>query len=341
MRKGYDLATAARRLRIRPDILQAIESSDFSRMPPRGYARNMVNAYARYLGLNPTEVTRMYLDEAYAYQVGRARSDTRQSGFDMSGAPAQRRSSRRDMADEAETSALGRTLYVDDPHRDRRRTEDSLSDRHADARTHRSSRSAVPSAQYTNFYSGPKASPLSNSKLPFIIAGAVILVLLIVVLVLVLGQGGSSDEDVPKMPVSGVTDPEGTGTVPEADTGDAQPPTPAKVAPTKAIFKYEIGSGASPYVEIYVDGAATVADTINGPAAQEYDVTGTLRFVTTNPDAVKVYVDGEEVELTDPNGNGVYEATVDFASVLQRWQEENGTPADGTAEGGTGETGGA
>ena len=48
-RKGYDLATAARRLRIRPDILRAIEEDDFSRMPPRGYARNMVNAYARRL----------------------------------------------------------------------------------------------------------------------------------------------------------------------------------------------------------------------------------------------------------------------------------------------------
>ena len=51
-RKGYDLATAARRLRIRPDILRAIEEDDFSRMPPRGYARNMVNAYARLVGLN-------------------------------------------------------------------------------------------------------------------------------------------------------------------------------------------------------------------------------------------------------------------------------------------------
>ena len=74
-RKGLDLSAAARKLRIRPDILRAIEENDFSRMPPRGYARNMVNAYARLVGLNPTEMTRMYLDEAYAYQVGRARTD--------------------------------------------------------------------------------------------------------------------------------------------------------------------------------------------------------------------------------------------------------------------------
>ena len=81
-RRGYDLSTAARRLRIRPDILRAIEESDFSRMPPRGYARNMVNAYARFVGLNPTEITRMYLDEAYDYQQARTEPG-RPSGFDM------------------------------------------------------------------------------------------------------------------------------------------------------------------------------------------------------------------------------------------------------------------
>ena len=50
-RKGYDLNTVARRLRIRPDILRAIESGDSAAMPPRGYTRNMVNAYAKLLGL--------------------------------------------------------------------------------------------------------------------------------------------------------------------------------------------------------------------------------------------------------------------------------------------------
>ena len=84
-RKGYDLTTVARRLRIRPDILRAIEGSDFSSMPPRGYTRNMVNAYARFLGLNPTEIVNMYLDEAYAYQVEKARGAAPGSGFVMDG----------------------------------------------------------------------------------------------------------------------------------------------------------------------------------------------------------------------------------------------------------------
>lgn len=82
-RKGYELDTVARRLRIRPDILRAIEAGDFPAMPPRGYTRNMVNAYARLLGLNPTEIVNLYLDEVYAYQVERARGSAPSSGFNM------------------------------------------------------------------------------------------------------------------------------------------------------------------------------------------------------------------------------------------------------------------
>jgi hypothetical protein len=83
VRKGLDVNTVARRLRIRPDIIQAIEESDFQRMPPRGYARNMINSYAQLLGLNASELTRQYLDEQYAYQVNSARKSSRGTGFSM------------------------------------------------------------------------------------------------------------------------------------------------------------------------------------------------------------------------------------------------------------------
>lgn len=105
-RKGYDLTTVARRLRIRPDILRAIESNDFSSMPPRGYTRNMVNAYARLLGLNPTEIVNMYLNEAYAHQVERARSNPSGS-FSADRERRSRTSSQR-------SSRSGRELVSDD-----------------------------------------------------------------------------------------------------------------------------------------------------------------------------------------------------------------------------------
>ena len=70
--QGRDLASVSRDLRIRQDIIVSIENSDFKRMPSRGYARNMIIAYSRLLGLNAQDVSRMYLDQEYAYQVERA-----------------------------------------------------------------------------------------------------------------------------------------------------------------------------------------------------------------------------------------------------------------------------
>ncbi len=82
---GEDLVSVARRIRIRPDILERIEASDIESMPPRGYSRNMINAYARYLGLNTTEIVKMYQNAHYRNQVEHARESIKPSGFDMPG----------------------------------------------------------------------------------------------------------------------------------------------------------------------------------------------------------------------------------------------------------------
>ncbi len=73
-----------------------------------------------------------------------------------------------------------------------------------------------------------------------------------------------------------------------------------------------------------MDDAVKLAETGSGPASGEYEVTGTLEFVTTNPDIVTIYQDGEELELTSPNNNGIYRITISFADVLSAWEEEHG-----------------
>ena len=352
-RKGYDLSTAARRLRIRPDILRAIEEDDFARMPPRGYTRNMVNAYARLLGLNPTEITRMYLDEAYAYQVGRARSDVRPTGFDMGGTSRTKRTRERQAQPEefeerpARQNAFGRTLYDDRTsftRPDYGRSGGTGGRLYSEDRTHTSRHTALPNAQYTNFYAGPKAPSPVQSKLPFIIAGAVILVVLVLVLMLVFGnKGGGQEEDVPKMPITGITD---TTQGENGGDGQQQPVTsPAPTAPTKAVFEYEIPSDNSSYIEIYENGSesASVAETINGPAKASFDVTeaGTLLFVTSNPDGVKISVDGEAVEPTESSQPGVYTYTVDFAAILDQWKKDHPTASTGSNTGGAATNAGA
>ena len=123
--KGYDLDSVARRLRIRPDVLRTIEHDDFANMPPRGYARNMVNAYSRLLGLNPTDVVNKFLDDAYAYDVKHLREQPSKRGNGGFEIGHEKRYSRADAKkDEAEantlrgqglrsSSSVGRVLYDD------------------------------------------------------------------------------------------------------------------------------------------------------------------------------------------------------------------------------------
>lgn len=87
-RKGIDLSAVASRLRVREDILRAIENSDFASMPPRGYARNMIAGYARYLGLDAIQITSQYLDELREYQH-RLTPDRDRSGYSSYGQYAQ------------------------------------------------------------------------------------------------------------------------------------------------------------------------------------------------------------------------------------------------------------
>ncbi|MEG0476323.1 MAG: helix-turn-helix transcriptional regulator [Raoultibacter sp.] len=326
-KKGFDLIVVARRLRIRPDILEAIEDADFTRMPPRGYTRNMVNAYAHFLGLNPTDITRMYLDECYAYQVGRTRQDARQGtgrNFDMGNA-ATARGARGATQGQMRDNGSGRRQYSDvRPAQD----TSQMQRLYSEDNTHRSKRGVMPDNHYTNFYSGPKApAALAHSKLPFIIAAVVILLLTILICVLIfMPKGAANTEETPVLPVSGLSENDGAGKGAN-DTTKTPEAAPAPVAPTKVTFSYEVPAGQSNYLEISIDGVVQEAATVAGPAKKSYDVTGEVQFTTTNPATVKIFQDGVEVAPADEGGDGVYNLTIKFADVLAAWQKANPAPA--------------
>lgn len=71
---GISINEVSSELRVREDILVAIEESDFSKIPPQGYSRNMIKSYARLLGLNANKITDMFLDAEYSYQLGKKRA---------------------------------------------------------------------------------------------------------------------------------------------------------------------------------------------------------------------------------------------------------------------------
>ncbi|MEY8461195.1 helix-turn-helix domain-containing protein [Eggerthellaceae bacterium 24-137] len=310
-RKGLDLSTAARKLRIRPDILRAIEESDFARMPPRGYTSNMVGAYARLVGLNPTEVTRAYRDEAHQFETGRRPMDSRPDRSRSTDSRRPERSSQR--------PGTRRTEYLDTPRSSR-------------ASSQRGGR--VPSQpQYTNLVQGRQAPGIVanlGSMLPLVVVGAIIIGLLVLVLVLAFGGDKSpAADDTPTVPISGMPTPAGTSTDSGNNAQGADTPTVEPVAPKNAIFSYSVADGKKAYIEVIVDGKTKEAETYTGPKTEEYPVTGELKFVTTAPEAVTITVDGEKVEPTESSSaNGVYHYTLNFDDVLSDWQKANGVKAD-------------
>lgn len=403
---GEDLVSVARRIRIRPDILERIEESDIDAMPPRGYSRNMINAYARYLGLNTTEVVKMYQNAQYRSQVEHARENIRPAGFEM---PSTRRSAAREQRSHDEqgerASSAARDLrssarrssggfddaLFDDidaaiappkepagrigavhvgsynaygqglSQRNARRSNDETrrlepvdESRRYDARsTHRARRSSMPGEHYTNLYAAPKNIGVHVSswrdKLPFIIAGVIVLLLVVVIAVLANGIGRAQDATQAPAPLN-VTGLPGSET-PEAasddgadastdedagedaskDSGSDAADAAAAAAPTKTVMAYEIPKGVTTYFEAYLDGKYVDGGDVTGPKSGSFDVTGDFVFRVTPPDGVKLTQDGVEVPL-EAAASGVAAVEVSFADVLAKWNEEHPDAAGAKAD---------
>lgn len=358
-RKGYDVQSAARRLRIRPDILRALENNDFSRLPARGYTRNMVNAYAKLVGLNPADITRMYLDDAYAYQVGRTRGES-DSPAHVSG---RRSVSRGDGRHEGRGQGSQRSSrYGEERSGDGRRSQrtqrqgtqrmsrrdqqpqreyrESLASRAARAenesrRSNHFGGGAV-TTQFTNFYSGSQnnAGRGMQARLPYVAVIVIILLLLVIIVALAFGnRGAASSQDVAKVPITGVTDTsaDGTGVSQENsnnnNTGSNGNDSETKASstatvPTSVKVEYKLAKGQQAYVVITQDGQAT-EQMLTGPKDETVDVTGTWSLATWVSSGFTVTMDGKEVEFTSDATTGMPTATVNFKDYLASWAKDH------------------
>lgn len=63
LRRGDDLATVSRALKIRKDHLEALEEDRFESLPGRTYAVGFVRSYADYLGLDPLQCVERFKSE--------------------------------------------------------------------------------------------------------------------------------------------------------------------------------------------------------------------------------------------------------------------------------------
>ena len=357
-RKGYDVQSAARRLRIRPDILRALENNDFSRLPARGYTRNMVNAYAKLVGLNPADITRMYLDDAYAYQVGRTRGES-DSPAHVSG---RRSVSRGDGRHDGRGQGSQRSSRYADERCDSRRSQraqrgqrqgtqrmprreqqpqreyrESLASRAARAENE-SRRSnhfgGAVTTQFTNFYSGSQnnVGRGMQARLPYVAVIVIILLLLVIIVALAFGnRGAASTQEVAKVPITGVTDTSADGSGVSQDNSnnnsgnnnasDTKSSSEATV-PTSVKVEYKLAKGQQAYVVITQDGQAT-EQMLTGPVDETVEVTGTWSLSTWVSSGFTVTMDGKEVEFTSDATTGMPTATVNFKDYLASWAKDH------------------
>lgn len=313
-----DLASVSHRLRVRPDILQAIEAADFARLPPRGYTRNMISAYARLVGLNPADVTTMYLDEVHAFESGYARVDGRR---DLD-APASRRSRGQGSARASRSSRSDRSSRAGSGGEEAPRARSERGARGAAGGTQlarsRSRRGAGESRasyvgggnSYPSLYSSSQNGGVpSMGRLPLIIGAAVVLLVLIVVIVFVLGGNKGATEEVPNVPISGLTD--------TSSPEDEASVEPVDVEPTSASVTYKVTGSSQIYAVITTDGVEE-QKMISAPTEETVEVTGTWSFAAWAVDSVTVTVDGEKIDYTQDSG-GMPVWSVDFTKIKEDW----------------------
>ncbi len=352
VRKGVDVNTVARRLRIRPDIIQAIEAGDFEHMPPRGYARNMINSYAQFLGLNASEITSRYLDEQYAYQVDLARSAarerTRSNSFDMPGsnrhAAARADAARRRQTQQSDhyeisgyergdltrpRNAVPRDRHSIDRGSGRRLYNEYDSGRITGASEteraykrnarHRSQSRVLDQDAAFNVVASPApkhglGSQMHGLDMRLVVLIAIAAILVIALLFLLLGRGNSSQsEELATLSVSS-----GSSAAAESSSSGT-----SATAPTSFTFSYNVNSGTTTWIEVYIDGERQIAENVEGPATKTFTTSGVLEFICADPSGVKATQDGKDITLTT-NDKGIVDIKIDFNDVLAQWQSQHG-----------------
>ena len=309
---GFDLNTIARRLHIRPDIVQAIENADFQNMPALGYAKNMIRSYARTVGLNQNEICELYISEYNSYNriekissegtgkgISRKRS-SRTSFLDLSGdsdGGSNRASTRSSRAKKTSSNYSRKTRK---PNYDDVQSRRSKRDYYSNAGTKNHVKTKSMSSTYSlGNIPHPSIPNVDFQKL--IVPAIVIVIVILVVLIfsLIFGnKSSSSQDDVPTMPISGLTD---TSNKDSSSSSSTQQTTKAD----HATFKVEVSIGQESWCIVTLDGTTAFSDIISGET-KTYDVKGQLQFETANSGPVKIYIDNAEQSLTADDTTGMY-----------------------------------
>lgn len=314
-RRGLTIEQVHNQLRITPAIIEALELGDFRHMPLKGHARNMVSSYARYLGLNPEDVTKQFLKEYHEYENREARqSSSPYSSLSMGtslgmpagaakrGEPADplrhknsenNRNSRSMWDQPIPNSDIGRG-YSSRPSTTRRMTSGNPEQRS------RTREGAVASRYGAGSYT-------SRPSLPMRVIGALfkspvaLIVVLIVVLVALLALWAIAANSC-KQQESVVVPPSTTRTTLNGNSTISADGVPiasqnGEITPLYGSFDLAVepAAGTAPWVKVTVDGIDVFVDILTEKKSWEVNTNCTV--TTAQPNNLKVYRNGDPVTL--------------------------------------------
>ncbi|MDR1359223.1 MAG: helix-turn-helix domain-containing protein [Coriobacteriales bacterium] len=355
--KSETIEEVSEQLRIRPSIILAMETSNFSHMPHKGYARNMVSSYARYLGLDSTRITEQFLREFRRWEsTGKsgARSvSSHANSYTLAarrgGDPddqileSERQESGREMITAAKRNKERSSVWGKGNSRDNNRMfREQLRQAHDVKDTGQSRMARRPSVRRidanaptgtakqvrTNDYKGkpPKTSLLSGlasqltSKPVLMIIGLVLAFLAILILWAVLAST-CSHNDTTNAPVTGVASSDEGLDEDQASNNvediEAQVAENSRYGPFELVV--EVVEGAS-WLRIEVDGSTPVGDVCTAPWTGTYTVSSACTIEAGAPGYVRAYKNGIEVPLDNVDGLGLLELEVEQRPIVQNAQ---------------------
>lgn len=166
---------------------------------------------------------------------------------------------------------------------------------------------------FMNVYQKQSTNNAVQSKLmiPIIAAAVVVLIIILICVLFFVGKQHENDKtDVSKLNVVGISDVEN----PNRENDEEGQEENVVAEPKEVEFKYKVKDGHSVYMEIYEgnNSRPTLAREVKAGETNTFKVTDTLKFVTSKPEGVEIYVDNELVQPADTKGVGVYNYTVNF-----------------------------
>jgi len=335
-KKGLSIEQVSDVLRIRRSIIEALESSAFTHMPLKGYSRNMVSSYARFVGLNSTELTEQFLREYREFENFQTRA--KGMGYDYPSSArndtsASRQGERRETIGIAQRNKGSRSYWATEDPAVLNRLIDPNSYNTTSAKRSQK-RGSTPHGTINRnqaYNQKPRARSSGAGRNPVLFIIVLIIILIAILVGLVLLANSCSQDPGGLLPVEGGpsngdnNDP-GTGPGPSVTPEEIPTGTDENQDNTIDTMRYgpfdiriEVVSDVS-WLQVTVDGRTRVAQTCEYAWSETFRVEAEVKIDAGRPSNVRVYRNGVPVDFEYRSGIGFITLTVEEAPKIPNIQ---------------------